>query len=57
MSDQAYSLRERVTQLEGLVKEVLNRISDGVDGSSCASSSATVADTHTGMDDRKLDWI
>jgi Fungal Zn(2)-Cys(6) binuclear cluster domain len=46
-SDQAYSLRERVTQLEEMVKEVLNRIPEGGDRRSSASSSAA-ADTHTG---------
>ncbi len=47
VTDQTYSLRERVTQLEGLVKEVLNRLPDGDDRSFSASSSAA-ADTHSG---------
>ncbi len=46
-TDQTYSLRERVTQLEGLVKEVLNRLPEGGDRSSSVSSSAA-ADTHSG---------
>ena len=46
-SDQACSLRERVTQLEGLVKEVLGRLPDGGDRRSSVSSSAA-ADTQTG---------
>ena len=52
-TDQTYSLRERVTQLEGLVKEVLNRLPYGGDGSSSASSSAA-ADTHSGNEYREF---
>lgn len=51
VTDQTYSLRERVTQLEGLVKEVLNRLPNGGDRSSSASSSAA-ADTHSGNEYR-----
>ncbi|KAL9110989.1 MAG: hypothetical protein Q9227_004604 [Pyrenula ochraceoflavens] len=46
-SDQSYSLRERVTQLEGLVKEVLNRLPEKETGGSQNNSNAQ-SSTQTG---------
>lgn len=47
-AEQSYSLRERVTQLEGMVREVLNRLPEGQSSQGSSPAPGTHVDTHAG---------
>lgn len=49
-NEQAYSLRERVTELEGMVKDMLNRIPENANRNAFTGSPASLSspDTHSG---------